>query len=49
MEEEKNEIQSALRQIMDNYFHINEEEDLPFELGRIAYQLRLDDYRYALE
>jgi hypothetical protein len=48
-EEEKKELQHTLENVFDNFFFIHEDDDLPFELGRAAYQLQLDDYEPALK
>lgn len=46
--EEGDELARAVAKTRDNYFHIGDDDDVFFELGRLCYHLGLEDYRLAL-
>ena len=47
--EEQDMIMEVLEKVYDMWYHIGEEEDIAFELGRIAYSLNKRFYARALE
>eukprot|EP00968_Pinguiococcus_pyrenoidosus_P022389 scaffold3184_cov254-Pinguiococcus_pyrenoidosus.AAC.5 len=39
----------ALERVWDQFYHIGEDEDIPFELARIAYHLNTSYYSRAMD